>query len=80
VGLAERQVHEADRFLEVARDRVGEIGWRLDRTILEPARIALALGVGVRKGIEAIFMGRRAGIEHEPDADGRHSDTDGRHS
>lgn len=80
VGVAERQVDEAERAMDTARERVSDIGYRLDRTILEPARVILALGVGVRKGIEAMLgdsRGRREDVEPgeiaEPQEDGRHS-------
>lgn len=72
VGVAGRRVEEADRALDVARDRVADIGYRFDRTILEPARIVLALGVGIRKGIEAMFGNARDRRELvEPEEDGR---------
>jgi hypothetical protein len=72
VEVAERQVDEVDRAIDLARDRVTDIGYRLDRTVLEPARIVLAIGVGVRKGIEAILGGRSGrGKELEPEEDGR---------
>ncbi len=74
VGVAERQIEETDRALDIARDRVTEIGYRFDRTVLEPARIALAVGVGIRKGIETMFgnaRGRRELVE--PEEDGRHT-------
>jgi len=73
VGVAERQIDSADQAIDAARDRVNDIGWRLDRTILEPARIVLALGMGLRKGIEAVFSGHGRGRKPDPDADGRHS-------
>lgn len=74
VGVAGRQVEEADRALDIARERMNDIGYRFDRAVLEPARIMLALGVGIRKGIETIFARDRAREKvSEPSADGRHS-------
>lgn len=75
VGVAERQLDEADHALTAARARVGDIGDRFDRAVLEPARILLALGVGIRKGFEAMVTRDRSRVERVsgPDTDGRHS-------
>lgn len=73
VEVAERQLEEGDRALDVARARMSDIGYRFDRAVLEPARIMLALGVGIRKGLETIVARDRDGTKKEP-----RSDTDGR--
>jgi signal transduction histidine kinase len=59
-AAAERQIAEADRALDRAREKVSEIGDGFDRAVLEPARTILAVATGVRKALEAIATRRPA--------------------
>jgi nitrogen-specific signal transduction histidine kinase len=64
---AERQIDEADRALDRARERVVEIGRDLDRGVLEPVRSIVAVAMGVRRAIETLVAHRSR--QTEPDED-----------
>ncbi len=63
---ADRQLDELDHSLDQARDRVTGLGHQFDRVVLEPVRVALSIGMGVRRAFE-VMTGHRA---HENRADG----------
>ena len=60
-AMAERQITELDHALDGARGHLLELGAGFDRTILEPARTALAVATGVRRAIGAITAPRPRG-------------------
>jgi len=51
-AIAHRQLAQTDQALDQTRQRVTEILEGFDRTVLEPARVLLALAAGVRRGVE----------------------------
>ena len=57
-AAAERQVVEIDCALDHARGSIERIGQDFDRTILDPARVILAVAMGFRRAIGALLSGR----------------------
>ena len=68
VERAERQVEELDHSIDQARSRVSDLGERFDRVVLEPARVALAVGAGVRRAVETL-LGSQAGRSKKSERD-----------
>lgn len=69
--VAERQIDEADRALDRARERVVEIGREFDQSFFEPVRRLGALAAGVRRGFEVL-----AALRARPDEEDAGSDED----
>ena len=50
-AMAERQLAETDRALDVTRERIAGLLDGFDRNVLEPVRVLMAVSAGVRRGI-----------------------------
>ncbi|MBD3163130.1 MAG: hypothetical protein GF346_11840 [Candidatus Eisenbacteria bacterium] len=53
-AMAERQISETDRSLDVTRERIALLLDNVDRNLLEPVRVVLAVSAGVRRGVERL--------------------------
>jgi hypothetical protein len=57
-GMAQRQAEEAERLIDQARLNVAELGGGFNEKVLQPMHGLLAVAVGIRRGIEALFGSR----------------------
>jgi hypothetical protein len=57
--LVRRQIDQTEEIVDRVRDRVAVVGGTVDRTVVEPMRVALAVATGVRRAV-GVFLTPRA--------------------